>query len=61
MIWGFSAGGLAANTARDLGGRFAAMTIWGTAGASLSLDALFIQVSHYLQPPARLATLPSLP
>ncbi|KAF7354017.1 Aquaporin-like protein [Mycena venus] len=28
-IWGFAGVGLAANTARDLGGRFAAMTIWG--------------------------------
>jgi len=28
-IWGFSAVGLSANAARDLGGRFAAMTIWG--------------------------------
>ncbi|KAF7336137.1 Aquaporin-like protein [Mycena venus] len=36
MIWGFSAVGLAANTARDLGGRFAAMTIWGTAAAGPS-------------------------
>lgn len=28
-IWGFSTAGLAANSARDLGGRFMAMTIWG--------------------------------
>ncbi|KAJ7084616.1 putative aquaporin 2 [Mycena belliarum] len=28
-IWGFSANGLSANAARDLGGRFAALTIWG--------------------------------
>ncbi|KAJ7029716.1 putative aquaporin 2 [Mycena alexandri] len=28
-IWGFSANGLAANAARDLGGRLAALTIWG--------------------------------
>ncbi|KAJ7654288.1 putative aquaporin 2 [Mycena rosella] len=28
-IWGFSAIGLSANSARDLGGRFAALTIWG--------------------------------
>ncbi|KAJ6479890.1 aquaporin-like protein [Mycena vitilis] len=35
-IWGFSAVGLAANTARDLGGRFAAMTIWGSAAAGPS-------------------------
>jgi hypothetical protein len=32
-IWGFSGVGLAANAARDLGGRFAAMTIWGKDGA----------------------------
>ncbi|KAI9512105.1 aquaporin-like protein [Russula earlei] len=29
-IWGFSANGLAANTARDVGGRLAAIAIWGT-------------------------------
>lgn len=29
-IWGFSPNGLAANTARDLGGRLAAIAIWGT-------------------------------
>jgi len=29
VVWGFSAPGLAANTARDVGGRLAAMTIWG--------------------------------
>ncbi|KAJ7500524.1 aquaporin-like protein [Mycena galericulata] len=33
MIWGFSAVGLSANAARDLGGRLAAMTIWGKAAA----------------------------
>ncbi|KAJ6504442.1 putative aquaporin 2 [Mycena vulgaris] len=35
-IWGFSAIGLSANTARDLGGRFAAMTIWGKDAAGPS-------------------------
>jgi len=29
-IWGFSPNGLAANTARDVGGRLVAITIWGT-------------------------------
>ncbi|THV02310.1 aquaporin-like protein [Dendrothele bispora CBS 962.96] len=29
-VWGYSIEGLAANTARDLGGRLAALTIWGT-------------------------------
>ncbi|KAF7327375.1 Propanediol diffusion facilitator [Mycena kentingensis (nom. inval.)] len=29
-IWGFALNGLSANTARDLGGRFAALTLWGT-------------------------------
>jgi len=33
VIWGFSPATLAANTARDLGGRFMAMTIWGTEAA----------------------------
>ncbi|KAF5333056.1 hypothetical protein D9758_017861 [Tetrapyrgos nigripes] len=28
-IWGYSVPGLAANTARDVGGRLAALTIWG--------------------------------
>ncbi|CAK5263835.1 unnamed protein product [Mycena citricolor] len=32
-IWGFAAVGLSANAARDLGGRFAAMSIWGSAAA----------------------------
>ncbi|KAJ6566893.1 aquaporin-like protein [Mycena capillaripes] len=34
-IWGFSAIGLSANSARDLGGRLAAMTIWGKAAAGI--------------------------
>jgi len=29
-IWGFASNGLAANTARDVGGRLAAICIWGT-------------------------------
>ena len=29
IIWGYAGPGLALNTARDLGGRFAAMTIFG--------------------------------
>jgi len=29
-IWGFAANGLAANTARDVGGRLFAIAIWGT-------------------------------
>ncbi|KAL0577697.1 hypothetical protein V5O48_004301 [Marasmius crinis-equi] len=32
-IWGYSVPGLAANTARDLGGRLAAMTIYGLQGS----------------------------
>lgn len=32
-IWGFSGPGLAANPARDLGGRFAALTIYGKAAS----------------------------
>ncbi|KAI0250210.1 aquaporin-like protein [Lactifluus subvellereus] len=30
MIWGFASNGWAANTARDVGGRLAAIAIWGT-------------------------------
>ncbi|KAH9960826.1 aquaporin-like protein [Russula dissimulans] len=29
-IWGFASNGLAANTARDLGGRLVAIAVWGT-------------------------------
>ncbi|KAK7031617.1 aquaporin-like protein [Favolaschia claudopus] len=36
VIWGFTPNGLAANSARDLGGRFAAMTIWGRDAAGRS-------------------------
>ncbi|KAG2347741.1 aquaporin-like protein [Suillus weaverae] len=32
-VWGFSPTAIAANTARDLGGRFMAMTIWGSAAS----------------------------
>jgi len=35
-IWGFALNGLSANAARDLGGRFAAMTIWGKEAAGPS-------------------------
>lgn len=30
VIWGFAPNGLAANSARDVGGRLAALTLWGT-------------------------------
>ena len=30
MLWGFAPVGIAANAARDLGGRFAALTLFGT-------------------------------
>ncbi|EKM54174.1 uncharacterized protein PHACADRAFT_209991 [Phanerochaete carnosa HHB-10118-sp] len=33
IIWGYSPVGVSANTARDLGGRFAALVIWGTPAA----------------------------
>ncbi|KAG6820944.1 hypothetical protein H0H93_009180 [Arthromyces matolae] len=39
-IWGFSMPGLVANSARDIGGRFAAMTIWGTEAAGGSYSAI---------------------
>ncbi|KAJ7056744.1 aquaporin-like protein [Mycena amicta] len=35
-IWGFAANGLSANAARDLGGRFAAFTIWGKGAVGAS-------------------------
>ncbi|KAA1467501.1 aquaporin-like protein [Dentipellis sp. KUC8613] len=39
-IWGFSPVGLAANAARDVGGRLAAVTIWGTAAGGGSYAAI---------------------
>lgn len=33
IIWGFAGAGIALNTARDLGGRLMAITIWGTEAA----------------------------
>jgi len=33
IIWGYAPVGLAANTARDVGGRMMAVTIWGTKAA----------------------------
>ena len=32
-IWGYAPIGVSLNTARDLGGRFMALTIWGTGAA----------------------------
>ncbi|KAJ7123263.1 putative aquaporin 2 [Mycena crocata] len=39
-IWSFSANGLAANAARDVGGRLAALTVWGMPVAGGSYAAL---------------------
>ncbi|KAK7027994.1 hypothetical protein VNI00_015080 [Paramarasmius palmivorus] len=39
-IWGFSAPGLAANAARDVGGRLVALTIWGTQASGGSYAAI---------------------
>lgn len=39
-IWGFSLPGLVANSARDIGGRFAAMTIWGRTAAGGPYSAI---------------------
>lgn len=33
MIWAFAADSIALNTARDLGGRFAAACFWGAKGS----------------------------
>jgi glycerol uptake facilitator-like aquaporin len=30
ILWGFSGNGIAANSARDIGGRLVAISIWGT-------------------------------
>ena len=40
IIWGFAPVGIAANAARDLGGRFAALTIFGRAAAGGNYAAL---------------------
>ncbi|KAH8118052.1 aquaporin-like protein [Phellopilus nigrolimitatus] len=39
-IWGFAPNGLAANSARDIGGRLMAMTIWGRAASGGRYAAL---------------------
>ncbi|KAF7335690.1 Glycerol uptake [Mycena venus] len=39
-IWSFSANGLAANAARDLGGRLTALTVWGMPAAGGSYAAI---------------------
>jgi glycerol uptake facilitator-like aquaporin len=39
-IWSFSANGLAANAARDVGGRLVALTVWGMPAAGGSYAAL---------------------
>ncbi|KAI0768697.1 aquaporin-like protein [Trametes elegans] len=40
VVWGFAPVGLAANAARDLGGRFAAMTLFGRAASGGNYAAL---------------------
>ncbi|KAI0743403.1 aquaporin-like protein [Daedaleopsis nitida] len=40
VVWGFGPIGLAANAARDLGGRFAAMTIFGSVASGGSYGAI---------------------
>ncbi|OBZ67174.1 hypothetical protein A0H81_13020 [Grifola frondosa] len=40
MIWGFAPACLAANAARDLGGRFAALTLWGKAASGGNYAAI---------------------
>lgn len=39
-IWGYGPVGVALNTARDLGGRFLVLAIWGTKGSGGSYAAL---------------------
>ena len=40
MVWGYAPIGLAANSARDLGGRFAALTLFGRAASGGNYAAL---------------------
>ncbi|EPS95510.1 hypothetical protein FOMPIDRAFT_1152048, partial [Fomitopsis schrenkii] len=40
VIWGFSPAAVAANSARDLGGRLAVLTLWGTPAAGGSYAAI---------------------
>lgn len=40
VVWGYSPLGLAANAARDLGGRFAALTLFGKAASGGNYAAL---------------------
>ena len=40
VIWGFAPVGVAANAARDLGGRFAALTLFGPAASGGNYAAL---------------------
>jgi glycerol uptake facilitator-like aquaporin len=40
IVWGFSVNGIAANSARDVGGRLMAITIWGTRASGGAYAAL---------------------
>lgn len=40
VIWGYAPVGIAANAARDVSGRLAAVTIWGTAASGGNYAAL---------------------
>ena len=40
MVWGFSPAAVAANSARDVGGRLAVLTLWGTPAAGGSYAAI---------------------
>lgn len=43
IVWGFSVNGIAANAARDIGGRLVAVSVWGTqasGGAYAAIAAL---------------------
>ena len=40
VVWGYAPIGLAANSARDLGGRFAALTLFGRAASGGNYAAL---------------------
>lgn len=40
IIWGYAPNGIAANTARDVGGRMMAMAIWGTKASGGTYGAI---------------------
>ena len=50
MIWGFAGVGVSLNTARDVGGRIAALSIWGSeaAGGNYAAIAALVNIPAML-------------